>query len=993
MSDAGAPVLPAATLARWSTLDFDAALAEARTVAPAPLETAAALVAAALPRAEQTPDASARWLDLADALVSAEDAGSPLRAELAYARARVLAQTGRLDQAEAALRQAQTAWRDAGRTAAAARANLGLTQILAMQGRLDEAETAARAAVTGLEQDRDEQEGGEQDGEGDAASVPLLAARAWRNLGTVQTLRERHARALESFGHARHRLARMPAAPEQQTELAHTLLNEASAFTFLDAVDPAEASLRAAIDLFAAAADSVNQGRTRTNLGRLLVRTGRLAPALAEFEAAARDLLGSELVVETADADALRMADELLLEWALGYLALNLHPEAARLLDKAEQLFRQAGQPFELAQTLYTRAALARAQGEVDAAGAAAAAALALWVQLDNPYWYNRTRLLQAQLALATGDPAAALADVSAMPVPDDDDDAAAPTAWDTALRVQVTLVQVDAHLALDDVDGAAASLAQAAAIGALDALPPDLAVQVAYARGRVARAQGDDVGARAAFQDAVARLERQRATLTLEQMRAAYLLDKDALFSDLILSLLAQPAPSTATLGAVFDTIERLRSRVLLEQLLAVTDAAEDGTRDAPAAQGDDAALRDELRRRLNWLYNRLLGEEGSRHPFVELSRELQRTEAQLARLELRRAPALPLAEPLPLADLQRRMPAGQVAVIYYVAADEVMALVVTADDAVLQRNLTCVAALQDAVDEFHFQLGRMEVRGGSEARLRRMAVEMRAVLGRLHTLLVAPFADRLDGRAVTWIPFGLLHQVPFHALWQGDGYLLERVTCTYAPSATLAARGWQGAAHGPLRTVAALAVDDPSIPAARLEAETVARAAPDAHLFVADEAGAAGLRRAAAAADVLHIATHGLFRRDNPFFSALKLADGWIDVHELYRLPLAARLVVLSACESGAARPTGGDELIGLARGFLAAGAHTLVVSRWNVHDAMGAALMTQFHAHLRREDAAARAASTTDVAAAALRAAQIEAIRAGAHPYFWAPFQVIG
>ena len=59
----------------------------------------------------------------------------------------------------------------------------------------------------------------------------------------------------------------------------------------------------------------------------------------------------------------------------------------------------------------------------------------------------------------------------------------------------------------------------------------------------------------------------------------------------------------------------------------------------------------------------------------------------------------------------------------------------------------------------------------------------------------------------------------------------------------------------------------------------------------------------------------------------------------------------------------------------------------------DAMGAALMTQFHAHLRREDAAARAASTTDVAAAALRAAQIEAIRAGAHPYFWAPFQVIG
>jgi len=137
----------------------------------------------------------------------------------------------------------------------------------------------------------------------------------------------------------------------------------------------------------------------------------------------------------------------------------------------------------------------------------------------------------------------------------------------------------------------------------------------------------------------------------------------------------------------------------------------------------------------------------------------------------------------------------------------------------------------------------------------------------------------------------------------------------------------------------------------------------------------------------DVLHLATHGLFRPDNPFFSVLKLADGWVDVRTLYQLRLAARLVVLSACESGAGQVRGGDEVIGLARGFLAAGAQTLLVSLWNVHDATSAWLMDHFYRALVTPSA--RGESAAD----ALRAAQCAAIRTGQHPYFWASFLVIG
>ena len=115
---------------------------------------------------------------------------------------------------------------------------------------------------------------------------------------------------------------------------------------------------------------------------------------------------------------------------------------------------------------------------------------------------------------------------------------------------------------------------------------------------------------------------------------------------------------------------------------------------------------------------------------------------------------------------------------------------------------------------------------------------------------------------------------------------------------------------------SLAGLAITDPSIPHARREVQTAATHFAQSQLFLDADAGRAGLRQAAAQADVLHIATHGLFRPDNPFFSALKLADGWLDVREIYRLPLSAGLVVLSACESGAGQVRGGDEVIGLAR-----------------------------------------------------------------------------
>jgi CHAT domain-containing protein len=133
-----------------------------------------------------------------------------------------------------------------------------------------------------------------------------------------------------------------------------------------------------------------------------------------------------------------------------------------------------------------------------------------------------------------------------------------------------------------------------------------------------------------------------------------------------------------------------------------------------------------------------------------------------------------------------------------------------------------------------------------------------------------------------------------------------------------------------------------------------------------------------------VLHLASHGNFRLDNALFSSLQLSDGWLTVRDIYQLDLRhCDLVTLSACETGVNALAPGDEWIGLARGFFSAGAPSLLVSQWVVDDDATAKLMIDFYSHLRAGAGPA----------AALRSAQCKLLKEKPHPYFWAPFVILG
>ena len=121
-------------------------------------------------------------------------------------------------------------------------------------------------------------------------------------------------------------------------------------------------------------------------------------------------------------------------------------------------------------------------------------------------------------------------------------------------------------------------------------------------------------------------------------------------------------------------------------------------------------------------------------------------------------------------------------------------------------------------------------------------------------------------------------------------------------------------------------------------------------------------------------------------------KDSDGFLDESEILRLNMDADMVVLAACDTGGQGATetdrtgltgSGDELSGLARDFIYAGARTLVVSQWQVDSAATSAMMSRLFG----------AGSTTQ--ADALRKAELALMdhKETAHPYYWAGFTLVG
>jgi tetratricopeptide (TPR) repeat protein len=789
-------------------------------------------------------------------------------------------------------------------------------------------------------------------------------------VGLVYLQQDDYARALRLFDRARP----LVAAVGRPLDLAALNNNAATALTNLDRLREAETLYAAARAAYAEQGTDAALARVDVNLGYLAFRQGRYGAAV-DLLRRAGDVFDTLRNMPGAIGTRLDLADT--------YLALNLLDEAGALSQEQLQLAADLGLENEHARALFYLSTQRGRRGRVDDALAGLVEAETAFAVQDNVVWRARCALARAALLLGRRRPpdvkeAMGLARRAArvyarLGLPSRQAVASAMLARAYLIRGQAQLAEAEARAAL--------GLAQGVGV-------PWLLFECQYILGRAMRARSEPERAYAAYREATDALERVRSELQPGELRISLVSDKTDVYQQLVLLCLDRSAVAEALQHA-----ERAKSRAFAERLAGSVDL----TVDPQVIGTTDAALLNrmrQLRNELVWLYSRLSDGEAS----AARRREVSVREAELTRLHRRLQPASrPQAVALgiggavgeaaaTMAALRRHLPAGTVVLEYFQAGDELVLFVFDARRLTAYR-LGPVEQVVTLVDRFRFQiakfgLGEDYVRDHSEA----MLVNVNRLLVELYAILIGPCADDLvDARQIVVVPHGALHYLPFHALVDPAGRpLVERVEVAYAPSATVLASCYErpsireGLGHRLL-----VGVPDKAIPQVAGEIEALERLVGPATVLFGDAATEQAFRRHAPEADVIHIASHALFRQDNPLFSAVRLADGWLSLYDLYSLRLRASLVTLSACETGLNDVLAGDELVGLARGFFQAGTASVVVSLWPVDDATTARLMQRFYTHLEAGMGPALA----------MRRAHTDLRRHYPHPYYWAPFLVIG
>jgi CHAT domain-containing protein len=484
------------------------------------------------------------------------------------------------------------------------------------------------------------------------------------------------------------------------------------------------------------------------------------------------------------------------------------------------------------------------------------------------------------------------------------------------------------------------------------------------FDRGRIAERDGQLQQAIDLWVKAVDVIERQRSTINTEVNKIGFVGDKQEVYRRLIGALVETGQPRTA-----FEYAERSKSRALVDLLAAKSDYA---VRTAEAGQ---------VRVRLAQL------------AAAEAAARVQETTATAAELQARQLRSIAVTEQLRTAtpelaslvtvtrvvagDIQPLLGADETLVEYYYQGDDAWAFVLTRGDVAAVRldgrGLRAdVAALRQALEDPD-------------------SATPTALAQRVYRRLVAPLEGRVTTKNVLVVAHGVLHYFPFAALHDGQGHLIERASLRYVPSASVLPYLAQRAAPATRRL---LALGNPDVGDVRYdlrfaEEETLAIAATfaDARVLVRGEATKAAFARLALGASHIHFAGHGRFDSDTPMASGLMLAaarpgDGFLSLGELYSLQLDADLVTLSACETGLGKVQNGDDVVGLARGFLYAGSRAIVASLWKVDDRATSYLMTRFYENLKslgKRDA--------------LREAQLATKARYPHPFFWAAFQLTG
>ncbi len=535
--------------------------------------------------------------------------------------------------------------------------------------------------------------------------------------------------------------------------------------------------------------------------------------------------------------------------------------------------------------------------------------------------------------------------------------------------------------------------------------LPPLTDARGAYIKGLLNEAAGKRDAAVQWYLRAVKLLEKDRGFLYDERTRGTFVEDKVEFYYTALLNLLDRHRKREA-----FELMERSRSRVMSD-LLATKNIALSSSNEK-LLYSKMMQLRGEIAQLQTCLFsarsgkpvaascqslpvsktnktsaNRgaaLVGEAGNK-PGINISaleaaleQRHKNYQAILKRMaeETPKLARLVTSEPVKLKTLQKTLAHDQSEMIAYLSLESQVLIWYIGPDSIQVRSVFLPrSVLKDKIERI-----RKSLVDPKQAYDDKTAYE-------LYLYLISPVLQWLKSDHLVIVAHEDLHYLPFQALQikPGADYLGERYQISYAPSATVLT---SLAPAGKLIKPRLLAIADPSLQYAPTEVRTIGERYSGG--IITDTLPMeADVKTWAAGKELLHFAVHGSFTSAEPLLSYLHLKagkgdDGKLTAAEMYGLPLDdARLVVLSACETGNVRATHANEVIGMMRGLIFAGADSLLLSAWKIDDQATAQWMQAFYAAAERQPPAA-------AARAAIRTLRTKADYQ--HPYYWSPFLLI-
>lgn len=543
-----------------------------------------------------------------------------------------------------------------------------------------------------------------------------------------------------------------------------------------------------------------------------------------------------------------------------------------------------------------------------------------------------------------------------------------------------------------------AATAFQHALIVAEDNVERSLKHSSVYGLARVSEMLGDFAQAVVLYEQTLGEIDLIRRELFSDLNRSGFCIDKLAIYQALSRIYIQQES-----IDDTFRTVERARARLISERLS--TQIYNDQGSIEDSIEGEEYENY-ELENNLHFLhrlyrkieFNELNELEQSNAALgtqiADLEKEIS---IQLQEAQAKRKSFSPLAigTHSSVQQVQSNL-TNETLFFYFVLHEEVRVFIIKDKEVFSYKCDAPTQEVSELIQRFHLAVhraitlvSRMGIVGAATS-ASSLLKAANMPLKRLYDILIAPFLEHIqDEQPLIISPESILSHLPFHALFNGTSYLIEKYPISYVPSGTVLELSMNARITNDKPLLIGYGMDD--LPHAEKEITKIAQLIDTDNFYIGESATVQKFIQEVAECRLIHLSTHAQFRADNTMLSFLRMADRNLLLAELSQLQLSAELVVLSGCETGKGLDNGLD-LLSLATAFFGAGAHSLVVSKWRVEDEVTTKHMEVFYKSLRYSKSKMQA----------LRDAQLSILASGRnesayaiyqHPAFWAAFILMG